>query len=262
MKYLLSLLLCLPVSVFAAPKADLWLFWTASNQENRQKIAHDAWQQLLDRYLSRNGEYTLFNYAAVSQTDQHKLSRYLSSLAAIDPRTLNRSEQYAYWINLYNAQTVQLILQHYPLDSITQLGGLFSFGPWDDKVLTIAGQTLTLNDIEHRILRPIWLEPRTHYALNCASLGCPNLQPQAFTADNLDQLLDSAAQEFINSEKGAHMQDEKLVLSSIYDWYQVDFGSRQQLIQHLATYRADLSGFRGNIRYQYNWALNEAGAGI
>ncbi len=149
-----------------------------------------------------------------------------------------------------------------PLDSITQLGGLFSFGPWDDKVLTIAGQTLTLNDIEHRILRPIWLEPRTHYALNCASLGCPNLQPQAFTADNLDQLLDSAAQEFINSEKGAHMQDEKLVLSSIYDWYQVDFGSRQQLIQHLATYRADLSGFRGNIRYQYNWALNEAGAGI
>lgn len=262
MKYLLTLLLCLPVSVFAAPKSDLWLFWATSNQQSQQKITHRAWQQLLDLYLSRHGQYTLFDYAAVSPEDSRKLSHYLDSLATIDPRTLNRAEQYAYWVNLYNAQTVQLILDNYPLNSITQLGGLFSFGPWDDTVLTIAGQPLTLNDIEHRILRPIWRDPRTHYAVNCASLGCPNLQPQAFTADNLEQLLDLAAKEFINSGKGVRVQGKKLVLSSIYDWYQADFGSLQQLLQHLASYRADLSGYQGDIRYQYDWALNEAGAGI
>ncbi|MCV5656507.1 DUF547 domain-containing protein, partial [Escherichia coli] len=83
--------------------------------------------------------------------------------------------------------------------SITKLGGLFSFGPWDQDVIIINGKSLTLNDIEHRILRPIWQDPRTHYAVNCASLGCPNLQTQAFTAENTQALLESAAKTFINS---------------------------------------------------------------
>lgn len=133
------------------------------------------------------GENALFRYAEVTKEDKTLLNDYLDQLSKLDPREFNRQEQYAYWVNLYNALTVKLILDNYPVASITKLGGLFSFGPWDEKVFTVAGQTLTLNDIEHRILRPIWKDPRTHYAVNCASLGCPNLQSQAFTAQNTEQ---------------------------------------------------------------------------
>ncbi len=182
-------------------------------------------------------------------------------MADVDPRSYSKAEQYAYWVNIYNAITVDLILDNYPVKSITKLGGLFSFGPWGDKVITIAGQNLTLNDIEHRILRPIWNDPRTHYAVNCASLGCPNLQPDAFTADNTESLLEQAATQFVNSQKGATLKGEKLQLSSIYEWFADDFGGNKKgVIEHINRYRQsdDLNAFDGKIEYEYDWALNKA----
>ena len=170
-------------------------------------IDHQAWQQLLDQYLISKGDYTLFKYSSVSEKDKLVLTKYLEKLAKTDPLSFNKAQQYAYWVNLYNAITVKLILDDYPVKSITKLGGLFSFGPWGDDVITINGKTLTLNDIEHRILRPIWQDPRTHYAVNCASLGCPNLQHKAFTADNTETLLEQAAKSFINSDKGVLLND-------------------------------------------------------
>lgn len=260
MKVLITLFLTLlSFQAFSAPKSELWPYWNASNESNSEALDHSPWQQILDTYLVKEGENTLFRYASVSNSDKELLKNYLNSMSNIDPLQLNRAEQYAYWVNLYNAITVELILEAYPIKSITKLGGLFSFGPWGDEVIEVNGEDLTLNDIEHRILRPIWNDPRTHYAVNCASLGCPNLQLQAFTSGNTEQLLDSAAEEFINSEKGVSVTDGRTQLSSIYEWFAEDFGSQEELVAHLASYKAELTNIGGSkFKYEYDWSLNEA----
>lgn len=261
MKYLLSMILCmLSFSSFAAPEAKLWAFWDAADAGNNASLSHQPWQQFLNKYLVQHGEDTLVRYSQVSGPDHNRLKGYLDSLSQIDPRRYSRAEQYAYWVNLYNALTVDLILDNYPLSSITELGGFFSFGPWDEEGITIDGKALTLNDIEHRILRPIWQDPRTHYAVNCASLGCPNLQNTAFTAENREQLLEHAADRYINSTKGMLLTGETMQLSSIYDWFAADFGGRQGVIRHLQQYRADPPPTFTDIEieYDYDWSLNEA----
>lgn len=255
---IVSLLLTLfSLHAFAAPKSDLWPYWQQSNQSNTATISHQEWQSFLDRYLVTEGDNTLVKYGSVSAQDKQKLNHYIDTLSSIDPRQYALNEQYAYWVNLYNAITVDLILGDYPVKSITKLGGLFSFGPWEEKVVNVAGKALTLNDIEHRILRPIWNDPRTHYAVNCASLGCPNLQSLAFTSDNSEQLLEKAAKEFINSDKGVLLSTGNAQLSSIYDWFADDFGNKQELIQHLAKYRAELTSLRSKFNYEYDWSLND-----
>ena len=147
MKFFLPLLLAIvSFSTFSAPKSELWPYWNKSNESNAAVIDHQAWQQLLDQYLISKGDYTLFKYSSVSTKDKQVLTNYLERLAKTDPLSLNKAQQYAYWVNLYNAITVKLILDDYPVKSITKLGGLFSFGPWGDDVITINGKTLTLND--------------------------------------------------------------------------------------------------------------------
>ncbi|WP_299019358.1 DUF547 domain-containing protein [uncultured Photobacterium sp.] len=242
----------------AAPKADLWPFWQQSNETNPTTIDHSRWQQTLDTYLVELPQQTLFRYNAISENDKWELNRYIRDLAAIDPRQYAKPEQFAYWVNLYNALTVQLILNNYPVKSITKLGGFFSFGPWDEELITIAGKTLSLNDIEHRILRPIWQDARIHYAVNCASLGCPDLQPTAFTAKNNEALLEQAASRFINSPKGVELYGNNVRLSSIYDWYGSDFGTQSELQQHLNQYRKEQPVQLSSVSYDYNWSLNEA----
>jgi len=250
------LLTLISFHTFAAPKSELWPFWQQANQSNQASISHQAWQSFLDNYLVTDGDYTLVKYSDVTKQDKQQLEQYISDLAAIDPRDYALDEQYAYWVNLYNAITVQLIIDAYPVKSITKLGGLFSFGPWGDEVIEVAGKDLSLNDIEHRILRPIWNDPRTHYAVNCASLGCPNLQSQAFTAENTEQLLELAAKQFINSDKGVLVKGNNVQLSSIYDWFIADFGTQQQLVNHINKYRSEPITSVQGADYEYDWELN------
>ncbi len=250
---------CFSSGIWAAPKAQLWSYWQTNNATSQQTIDHQAWQQLLTRYVTVTPHQTYFNYRLVTQQSRQQLQQYIQGLTAIDPRKLNRNEQFAYWVNLYNAATVNLILQNYPIASITKLGGLFSFGPWDEKLLTINGKSLTLNDIEHRILRPIWQDKRIHYVVNCASLGCPDLMPTALTASNSQTLLDQAATRFINSTKGVDVinaNNNQIQLSSIYDWYSSDFGSQSELNAHINHYRKQPVSL-DKVRFDYNWQLNE-----
>ncbi|OBT17541.1 hypothetical protein A9266_16790 [Vibrio tasmaniensis] len=243
---------------WSAPKSELWPYWNQSNEANSEQISHQNWQQFLDSYLIKEGQNTLVRYQAVSTADKAKLKQYIQRLEQLNPLYYSKAEQYAYWVNLYNAVTVDLILDAYPIKSITKLGGLFSFGPWGDDAVKVNGKSLTLNDIEHRILRPIWQDPRTHYAVNCASLGCPNLQPDAFTSDNTEALLEQAANEFVSSDKGVLVTNNKLQLSSIYEWFAVDFGDQKQLIQHLDQYRSKPVLNTNKISYDYDWSLNQA----
>ena len=124
------------------------------------------------------------------------------------------------------------------------------------------GREISLNDIEHRILRPIWKDPRIHYAVNCASLGCPNLSGTPFTAANKEELLDQAAADYVNHPRGVAFVKGRLRLSSIYDWYGVDFGSDEtERLAHLQQYATRdlaeaLMNYSGRIKYDYEWDLN------
>ena len=251
----------------AAPKAELWPFWQAANESNSATINHAPWQQLLDRYLDANHPSGInrFDYAAVSKQDQAKLNSYLAQLQQLDPRAYSKAEQFAYWVNLYNAATVAKVLAAYPVDSILKVdGGLFRRGPWNKKYFSIAGQAVSLNDIEHRILRPIWQDERIHYAVNCASLGCPNLLPTVFQADQLEKQLDQATRDYLQHPRGLIVQPNgELLLSKIFDWYQMDFGADESALleqlkpQLTSAQRRELERFNGRIRYHYDWSLNQ-----
>ena len=253
-------------TAFAAPKAELWSHWQANDAQSSTRIDHSAWAQFLDKYLivGKFGTANLVRYAAVSSTDKDSLAQYLAELSAVSMTKLNRTEQKVVWINLYNALTVYTILDHYPVESIRDIrSGWFSAGPWDLKLIKMEGVELSLNDIEHRILRPIWQDNRVHYAVNCASLGCPNLQPEPFTAENSNHLLEKAAHEYVNSLRGIDLTGGELTLSSIYDWFQADFGGTDAtVLAHLEKFAvpalaAKLKRYKGTIFYQYGWDLNK-----
>lgn len=249
------------------PEADAWERWRGGDETSSIRVDHTEWQALLDQYVSRPGDgINRFAYAEVSAADRNRLQRYLDGLAAIDPLTLRRDEQFAYWVNMYNAVTVAVVLDHYPVRSIRRVrGGLLGLGPWNEELIVVQGQPLTLNDIEHRILRPLFADPRIHYAVNCASLGCPNLATEAYRPGELQRQLDAAARDFINHPRGVALDGSRLQLSSIYKWYAADFGADEVgLLEHLRRYAAAplrdaLDGVAGRIRYDYDWQLNEPG---
>ena len=197
---------------------------------------------------------------------QHRLRMVEAPVDTVRRRAA--AEQMAYWINLYNAVTVQVVLGGYPVESIREIHeGLVPLtGPWGDVHANVAGQDLTLDDIEHRILRPIWKDPRIHYAVNCAAYGCPHLIATAFTADNLEELLDQGARDYVNHLRGVDVLDEAFaVVSSIYsdDWYREDFGvTDAEVLAHFLQYAdaelaEQLRGFDGIMEYDYDWRLNE-----
>ena len=259
-----------PNTADAAPKADLWPRWQKHDPSNSQKIDHGAWDRFLREFVVANHPSGInrVRYQAVTPEAVKSLKGYLRALQELPISNYNRAEQKAYWINLYNALTVDIILSRYPLASIRDVNlspGLFTRGPWGAKVLAIEGEKLSLDDIEHRILRPIWKDNRVHYAVNCASLGCPNLQPTAYTADHTESLLEKGAREYINHPRGVLIKNGKLQVSSIYVWFQEDFGSAAEgLMEHWQKYAEPklvdaLSNYSGGLAHDYDWRLNGVG---
>jgi hypothetical protein len=263
------LTLLLPGLLWAAPEADLWERWQAHDPGSRLSVDHGPWTAFLETYLVRGEDgINRVDYRGVTPRDRARLDAYLETLASTEVDRLSRASQLPFWINLYNALTVQVILDHLPVDSIREIDispGLFSNGPWGKKLIRVEGEEVSLNDVEHRIIRPIWQDPRIHYAVNCAALGCPNLQPRAFTPENTERLLEKGAGDYVNHPRGARVRDGDLVVSSIYDWYQADFGgSEAGVIDHLMEHarpglRERLQDFREIDDYRYDWSLNQAG---
>ncbi len=261
-----SLLVAVCSAAFAAPQAELWERWQANDPSSEIRVDHGAWSLFLAEYVDTRHPSGInrVGYSQVEPGDRRRLDGYLEYLQGIAVSRLERNEQFVYWVNLYNAFTVKLILDNYPVSSILKIStGLVDTGPWDMKLLKIEEQEVSLNDIEHRILRPIWKDNRMHYAVNCASEGCPNLQAVAFTAENVDSLPAKAARDYINHARGVDFRDGRVHASSIYKWYRSDFGSSDAaLIEHWrehagADLARKLSNYRRPIRYDYDWDLNE-----
>ena len=260
--------LCFSTAVLAAPKPELWPKWLGHNSHSEIRVDHKGWDRFLKIYIVTDEPSGInrVGYARVTPEDKENLKEYLKGLQRVQVSGLNRDEQEAYWINLYNALTVKVVLDHYPVKSIRDIDispGWFKDGPWDAKLVKIEGEGMTLNDIEHRILRPIWKDNRIHFAVNCASLGCPNLQQEAFTRENTQTLLEKGARGYANHPRGLRIEGNRLTLSKIYKWFQVDFGgSEDKVIRHLLQYvkaplAQTLRAFRGRITYEYDWDLNE-----
>ena len=257
----------LPVSAKTGPAS----FWDAANAANAEEIDHSPWQQILNGYLQVHGSgVNKFDYAALkaSSRDRAKLESYLDYLQKIDPRGYSKAEQKAYWINLYNSLTVKLVVDAYPVKSILEIcedraSGSKCSGPWKEKHVKVTGRELTLDNIENDILRPVWKDSLIHYGLSCASYGCPSLLKTTFTAKNTEMLLSSAAREYVNHPRGvSFMEDDLIVVSSIYEWYSEDFGkSERDVIRHLYSYANEklakrLQNFKGTVDYEYDWSLN------
>jgi hypothetical protein len=256
-------------SASAAPPAQLWERWLAHDPDSMDRIDHSEWDAFLTRHVRIGGDGVhRIAYGAVSPADRASLSGYLQRLGRVPISTYARSEQAAFWINLYNALTVQLVLDHYPIATIRDIGispaASGRSGIWDRKLIEVEGEMLSLNDIANRILRPIWRDPRIHYALSCAALGCPNLQPGPFEGDRLEQQLSKAAMGYINDPRCIQIEGRRLGLSSMYRWYRDDFGGTDRgIINHLMAYAEPrlamvLQGFDQISDDGFDWRLNDA----
>ena len=251
----------------AGPSTDV--AWDDHDPANPTRLDHGEWQALLDAYLitdDPSGVY-LVDYARLhaNAADRGRLVGYIDDLQGLDPREYAKDVQMAYWINLYNAVTLRVVVDEYPVASIKDIheGLIPNTGPWRDIHAMVAGHPLTLDNIEHDILRPIWRDSRIHYGVNCASIGCPNLAPEAYTAENLERLLDQAARDYVNHPRGVTLRDEASgVVSSIYFWYREDFGdSEAGVLEHLRKYAEgdlaeQLRDFNGSLDHEYDWSLN------
>lgn len=211
-------------------------------------FSHDAWDQLLRKYVTSTGNVNYSGFKA----DEAQLDAYLKSLADNPIQDgWSRGKKMAYWINAYNAFTVKLIVQNYPVSSITKLHG---GKPWDHKWINLGGKTYTLNNIENDILRPVYKDARIHFAVNCAAKSCPPLLNRAWTASNLEANFEKQAKAFINSSKFNSIEANSIKVSKIFEWYAKDFGN---LVDYLNKYSTTKIDANAQIGYkEYDWALN------
>jgi hypothetical protein len=223
-------------------------------QSDARPVTHELWDSLVREHVTESGLVDYEGFIA----DSNRLNQYLDLLSRHHPNDehWNRDERLAYWINAYNAFTVKLIVDHYPVESIKDIknGIPFVNTVWDIKFIKIEGREYDLNNIEHGIIRPKFDEPRIHMAVNCAAISCPKLQNEAYTAEKLGAQLDQASREFLSNEDKNVITPDRLKLSKIFSWYRGDFDSVIEFVdQHTET---DINE-NPEVEYlDYNWALN------
>ena len=227
-------------------------------------VDHSVFDGLLKRHVDDTG---LVNYKAWKGPDEEALRNYLKSIGKVDPNPLARSERLAFWINAYNALTIQGILEFYPVKSIKdKVNRILGFNIWDDYPTTVNGKAYSLNDIEHKVLRKMG-EPRIHFAIVCASVGCPKLRNEAYTGVNLNPQLEDQAIYFFAQPRNLRIDraGKSVYLSSILDWFAEDFGgSDRAKLDFSSKYLSEekdgefLRSGEPKVKYQdYDWSLNE-----
>lgn len=234
--------------------ASLTLAWSTAAWSTPD---HRIFARLLSSY-NQNG---VVDYAGFKK-DEARLDEYLEMLAGVQPDSLSRDDRFAYYANAYNAWTIKLILTGYPgLASIKDLGSFFK-SPWKKKFVRLDGKVVTLDTIEHDILRPQFKDPRVHMAVNCASKGCPPLWGEPFTGSRLDDQLNAAARNFVNNPRFNRLEGDTLYVSRIFKWFSEDFDddvisffeeyAEGQLKRTIQANRSAL-----NVEFlDYDWSLN------
>ena len=224
-----------------------------------QPPSHDKWNNLLQKHIDKDG---FVNYKGIIK-DKAEFQNYLDLLSNNPPSAKwNKQQKMAYWINTYNAFTVKLIIDHYPVESIKDIGSSiqipFVNTPWQYKFFKIGGEEMKLDQIEHKILRKEFDDPRIHFAIVCASYSCPRLLNEAYTAEKLDEQLTMQAKHFLANKNKNEITANKLILSKYFIWYKGDFTKNSSLIEYLNKYAPVKINKDADIDYEdYNWSLNE-----
>lgn len=223
---------------------------TSTTGNSAVNVDHSSWDKLLKKYVNNEG---LVDYKGF-KNEESKLDDYLKMLSELAPsKDWSVQELLAYYINLYNAGTVKLIVENHPLKSIKDIKGA-----WTKGRIRVGNKELSLGGIENGILRKM-NEPRIHFAINCASISCPKLMTEAYTAAKINEQLDRATKEFINSNKN-DISASKPKVSSIFDWYQKDFqvNGKQDVIGFINQYSKTKINSDSTLAYKdYDWNLNE-----
>lgn len=212
-------------------------------------VSHAIWDGLLKKHVSAKGNV---NYEGI-KADRAKLKEYFGLLSKNHPAdSWSKQEKMACWINVYNAYTIELILQNWPVKSIKDISN-----PWKQKIIKLGGKTYDLDHVEHQILRKMG-DSRIHFAIVCASYSCPQLRNEAFTADKLNAQLIDQAKKFINDPNRNKISASALQLSKIFDWFKGDFTKKTGLISYINKYSKVKAGPKAKITYlKYDWALNK-----
>jgi len=212
-------------------------------------FSHSRWNKLLQQFVSENGNV----YYQKIREDRFQLDIYIDHLSHNLPtEEWSKNEKLSYWINAYNALTIDLILRNYPTKSIKNIKD-----PWDQRLWQFGDKWINLNDIEHKILRKM-NEPRIHFAIVCASISCPKLQNEAFTANNLEEQLTNATKEFLADTSKNELSKDNIKLSKIFKWFKKDFEQDGSLIDFLNQYSdVSISNSAKKNYTDYNWDLND-----
>lgn len=228
---------------------------TNLENQNTETISHEDWTTLLQKHVSENGKV---NYEGFLE-DALAFHSYLTLLSNNPPGTnWNENDKIAYWINVYNAFTVKLIVDHYPIKSIKDIrSGLPMINsPWDIKFFKIGEIDFDLNTVEHEILRKEFEEPRIHFAINCASFSCPKLRMEAFESDQLDAQLNDQAKAFIFNPDKNKISESQTSLSKIFSWFESDFESSGGVSKFIKRYHPDFNLQNRITHIDYDWSLN------
>lgn len=222
---------------------------------------HKKWNQILHQYTVKKINQVYFKYKELKKHESI-LTAYLNELESLSKQefsTFNQNQKLAFWINAYNAYTIQIIEKHYPLKSIKDISsGWFSSGPWKLKFINLFGEKISLDHIEHGTIRKKFNEPRIHFAVNCASVGCPSLLQEAFTAVKLDTQLEKAAKNFLQNESKNYVKGNTLYLSKIFKWYGDDFDKKYDGFKNYVTKTLNLPQKDYKVEFStYDWNLNE-----
>ncbi|HYD56911.1 MAG TPA: DUF547 domain-containing protein [Burkholderiales bacterium] len=246
------------------------LFWAGSAAAQAFDHGHAQWDALLREHvvLSQDSKASRVRYESLAR-NRAALQRYLAGLSAVTAEQFagwTRAEQMAFLINAYNAFTVEKVLMRYPeVRSIWDFGKLFS-NPFRDRFFQLLGRPASLDDVEHETLRKNYRDPRIHYAVNCASIGCPMLREEAYVAGRLERQLDEQAARFLSDRTRNRLAGDRLEVSRIFDWYKEDFEPRDAYFARYATLLADDPDGRRRIAegraklgfLDYDWTLNDA----
>ncbi|HMU04542.1 MAG TPA: DUF547 domain-containing protein [Saprospiraceae bacterium] len=231
MKYILVFLFCC-IKVTADAQSD-----------------HKAWDSFLKKYVSASGDVDYKSIKA-NKSELDAITKIFSATSVAT--SWSKNDQLAFWINAYNAFTIDLIVNNYPLNSIQNLDG---GKPWDVKRITIGGKKYSLNNIENDIIRPQFKDARIHFAVNCAAKSCPPILNGAFFGKTLDSQLDEVTKKFINNTKYQNITASSMTLSKIFDWYAKDFGEMITFINKYSNVKVNKNS--KIVFKDYDWALND-----
>ncbi|MFT5819573.1 MAG: hypothetical protein ACI8ZM_000798 [Crocinitomix sp.] len=225
-------------------------------ESESEVITHQLWTELVTENVDQDGKVNYNGF--LSNAEKHE--KYLALLSDHPPgNNWCPEEKLAYWINAYNAFTVKLIVDNYPVKSIKNIGGSVTMlnSAWDIKFFKIGGIDFDLNTIEHEIIRKQFDEPRIHFAINCASISCPKLRNEAYEADKLDDQLSNQAISFLNDRSKNQITKEDSKLSKLFNWFEGDFTKNGSLASFIKIYQPNFNEANSIEYLDYNWALNE-----